>query len=506
MTGEQSTPAGAPVAPRLAATDLRKSFGTQQAVRGVSFAIAAGEVHGLCGPNGAGKSTIVKMLAGQVVPDAGTIALDGRPLPLDSPQAAQRGGIAVVDQELSVVPALTVAENLALGTRASGRGRAAAAATRGLLDDVGLAHVDPHATLGGLSLGERQLVEIARGLGREARLLILDEPTATLSDREIERVFAAVRRVTAHGRSVVFVSHRLGEVMELCDRVTVVRDGQLVATTPTAELTIGTLIAQMVGSVAPASRRSVAAGERPPRLVVDGLRVGETLRPFSLVAVPGQIYALAGQLGSGATTVVRALAGLEPTARGTVTVADRGVTLASPIAAARAGIAFISGDRKGEGLFLQRTVGENLVATRLDSLTSFGLLRRRRERAASAAIAAGVGLAPAQVDLPVDALSGGNQQKALVGRALERDDISVLVLDEPTRGVDVAGRAVIHDLLRAAADRGLVVIFSSTDLDELVSLGDVVVTLWAGRQVGRHDVPASSEAVLADITHRQVAA
>jgi ABC-type sugar transport system ATPase subunit len=489
---------------RLTARGLRKSYGALVAVSGVSLEIAPGEVHGLCGPNGAGKSTIVKMLSGQVSPDEGTIAVDGDEVVLSSPQQAQRAGIAIVDQELSIVPALSVRDNLALGAG----GRRGGADDRRLLDEVGLEHVDPSTPAHRLTLGERQLVEIARALGRDARLLILDEPTATLSDHEIARVFDAVRRATARGHAVVFVSHRLGEVLDLCDRVTVVRDGGLVATTRTAVLDMDELIGQMVGSTVDLSggarrRAAGAVGGARTRLTVQGLRVGRVVHDFSLEAEEGRIYALAGQLGAGAGTVARALGGLEARASGRIEVDGHRIAPASPTAAARGGIAFVSADRKAEGLFLTKSVATNLGATRLSHLSRAGVVRGETERSTVRDLAARAGVRADRVDDPVGDLSGGNQQKVLVGRALDHPDVKVLVLDEPTRGVDVAGRAVIHDLLRAAADDGLTVVFASTDLDELVGLGDVVVTMWGGRQVGRHEAGVDPAVVLADVTHRR---
>jgi ABC-type sugar transport system ATPase subunit len=495
---------GATAPPRLAAVGLRKNYGALVAVGDVSLEIAAGEIHGLCGPNGAGKSTIVKMLSGQVSPNEGTIAVDGQEVALSSPQQAQRAGIAIVDQELSVVPALSVRDNLALGAA----GRRAGGEDRQLLDEVGLGHVDLATPAHRLTLGERQLVEIARALGRDARLLILDEPTATLSDHEIARVFDAVRRASTRGHSVIFVSHRLGEVLDLCDRVTVVRDGGLVATTQTAALDMDALIRQMVGGAVDlsggAQRRAAEAPTDPrTRLSVEGLRVGRVVRGFSLQAEQGRIYALAGQLGSGAGAVARALGGLEARAVGCVHVDGRRIAPASPTAAARGGIAFVPADRKSEGLFLTKSVAANLGATRLAHLSRLGVVRSGAERSTVRDLAARAGVRAERVDDPVGDLSGGNQQKVLVGRALGHPDVKVLVLDEPTRGVDVAGRAVIHDLLRAAADDGLTVIFASTDLDELVGLGDVVVTMWGGRQVGRHEAGVDPAVVLADVTHRQ---
>ena len=313
---------------------LTRTFGGVPAVREVSFTVGTGEIHGLCGHNGAGKSTVVKMLSGQLTPDSGRIVIDGQAVQLGSLQAAQRLGIALVDQELSVVPALTVLDNLLLGdVRAPlvNRRRAATARCRQVLSDMGLDRLHPQQPLSELSIGERQLIEIARALSQNARLVILDEPTATLSDVETEHVFAAIRRVAAQGCSVIFVSHRLSEVLQLCDTVTVLRDGRKIVTTPSRELTVADLIVAMLGE---APHRLTAA--RPPdsraghELRIEHLRVPGRLADFSLTAQAGRVYALAGQLGSGASDVLRALAGLHPQATGTVRLRDHAGAVPQP--------------------------------------------------------------------------------------------------------------------------------------------------------------------------------
>jgi rhamnose transport system ATP-binding protein len=484
---------------------LARSFGGVPAVRDASFTVAAGEIHGLCGHNGAGKSTVVKMLSGQLAPDSGRIVLDGRPVDLRSRRAAQRAGVALVDQELSVVPALTVLENLLLGDLDAplvNRRRGAVARCRRILDGMGLEHIGPHQPLSTLGIGERQLVEIAKALSQNARLVILDEPTATLSDAESEPVFAAIRRVAATGCSVIFVSHRLPEVIQLCDAVTVLRDGRTVATTPAEELTVDALIVQMLGE----APRRLAAGRKPDQdlahaLRIENLRVPGRLADFTLTARAGRIHALAGQLGSGASDVLRALAGLHPTATGTVELRDRAVPFRDPVAAARSGVAFVSNDRKSEGLFLGRSVAWNLVATRLPALGRGGLLQPRREHVAARSLAAQAGLPERRLGDPVGALSGGNQQRAFVGRCLARPDVAALLLDEPTRGVDIGGRAAIHQLLREAADAGLVVVFASTELEELLELGDVIVTMRDGRIVRRYEGDTDGALLMHDMTH-----
>lgn len=491
--------------PRLSVEGLARAFNGVPAVRDASFTVGAGEIHGLCGHNGAGKSTVVRMLSGQLAPDRGRIVIGGEPVALRSRQAAQRLGVALVDQELSVVPALTVQENLLLGDVDApflNRRRGAANRCRQVLAGMGLAHISPDQPVSTLSIGERQLVEVARALSQRARLVILDEPTATLSDAASARVFAAVRRVAATGCAVVFVSHRLAEVLELCEAVTVLRDGSTVATTPAADLTVDDLILQMLGE-AP-QRLSARAQPDPdlaPALRIAHLRVPGRLRDFSLTAEPGRVYALAGQLGSGASDVLRALAGLHPKATGSVELHGRQLPFRDPVRTARGGIAFVSNDRKAEGLFLGRSIAWNLVATRLPGLARRGVLRVRRERHTVRSLAARSGLPEGRLREDVTTLSGGNQQKAFVGRCLGRDDVTALLLDEPTRGVDISGRLAIHRLLRGAADRGLVVIFASTELEELLELGDVIITMQGGQIVNRYEGSIDGAALMRDMTH-----
>jgi ABC-type sugar transport system ATPase subunit len=495
---------GAADVPLVQVSGLSRSFGGVPAVSDVSFTLRPGEIHALVGHNGAGKSTVVKMLSGQLDPDAGQIAIEGRPVELRSRQVAQRLGVALVDQELSVVPSLTVAENMLLGDIDSpwvNRRGAAARRCREVLDDIGLNRVRPHQLVSSLSIGERQLVEIAKALSQRARVVILDEPTATLTDHETKAVFAAVRRVAARGCAVVFVSHRLGEVLELSDRVTVLRDGRLVATTPSRDLTVDALIVQMLGEAPRRVRAEARTAHEPAQVLrIDRLSVPGRLEDFSLTAHAGRIYALAGQVGSGAADVLRALAGLHAGARGTVGLRGTDVRLGDPLAAARSGVAFVSNDRKSEGLFLDASVARNLTATRLPRLARRGIVQRRREREARSAVAELAGLPANRLAHPVLALSGGNQQKVFVGRCLGRTDVHVLLLDEPTRGVDVGGRAAIHRLLRDAADAGMVVLFASTELEELLDLGDVIVTMRAGRVVDRYEGGADAAALLRDMT------
>ena len=472
----------------LEVAGVSKRFASIQALDAVDFTVAPGEVHGLCGHNGAGKSTLVKVLTGLVQPDEGRLSLDGRELRFSNPREAQASGVALVDQELSVIPALSVVENLFIGDVRSSlvtRRRAQRTAARELLERVGLRHVRLGAPASELAIGERQLLEIARALNRGARLLILDEPTATLSRGEIERVFAAVHDVAAHGCAVIFISHRLDEVLSLCSRVTVMRDGRVVGQHVSSELDRPRLIHLLLGEAGTAEPgdggTARPAGETV--LSIDGLAVPGTVEPFELDVRAGQVVGLAGQIGSGASAVLRALGGLTASARGSASARGRRVPLGSPRAAARAGVAFVSDDRKQEGLFLGQTTLQNLVATRLAALSRGGALRRRAMRGCAGGLAQLVGVDGGRLDQPTGNLSGGNQQKVFIGRCLERDGVDVMLLDEPTRGVDVGGRADIHALVRAFTGEGRCALFASTELDELLDLSDVIVTMFEGRVV-----------------------
>ncbi|MBS1678887.1 MAG: sugar ABC transporter ATP-binding protein [Actinobacteria bacterium] len=490
---------------RLRFQGVCKSYGAVRALADFSLTLRPGEIHALCGHNGAGKSTVVKILAGLVRPDEGQIEIDGAEALARSPQQAQRLGVALVDQEISLIDVLSVADNLMLGSADQpflNRRRAARSRARDLLRRVGLDSLDPARPVSSLAMGERQLVEIARALGHDAGILILDEPTATLSEAEIGHVFDAVRSVSADGTAVLFVSHRLGEVMELCHSVTVLRDGQLVRTAQTTELDRAELIQLMLGHEPErALRREPPAEEGRGSVTIRGLAIPPRVPGLDLDVRPGEIVALAGQVGCGATDVIRALAGHSSRASGEVRVDGRRLRLGSPGVARAAGLAFLSNDRKSEGLFLGRSVGDNLVATRLKEMSSGGLVLERRVEPVAGRLAASIGLEERRRSA-VSELSGGNQQKVFLGRLLEQPGTRLLLLDEPTRGVDVGGRADIHDLVRSAADAGVGVLFASTELDEIFDLADTIVTMFSGRVVAvARRTETSTHRVVSEMTH-----
>src|SRR4051794_7032257 len=413
--GSRSSLVDASVSPViLEVVDFSKSFGPVRAVRSLSLDVREGEVHAICGHNGAGKSTLVKALVGLVKPDEGVIRFEGEEISLRNPQDAQAHGIALVNQELSLVPELSVEDNIFLGgidVPLLYRRRRLADKGRSVLGQLGLAHLQLGTPVENLSIGERQLVEIARLLVRNARLLILDEPTATLSKPEIERVFKATRELVAQGRSVIFVSHRLDEVFELCDRVTVLRDGMHVGTHEIHSIDRRSLIDHMLGEMEGAKthveHEHAVPGSGRGAVDIDRLHVPGSVEELSLSLESGIITGLAGQVGSGTSTVLRALGGLVPNASGAITVCGRRVLLNTPRRAADAGVLYIPNDRQREGLFLGQSVERNLTVPRLRRSSRLGVLLRRRVQRVARELASMIGVSLDRLGSPAASLSGG---------------------------------------------------------------------------------------------------
>jgi ABC-type sugar transport system ATPase subunit len=482
---------------------ISKRFGSIRALSDVAFEVHAGEVMALVGENGAGKSTLVKILVGLHRPDEGRILLDGVETDLSTARRAEEARIAIVQQELSLVRTLSIAENVFLGDthvpawRTPGRLAEMAAP---FLERVGLRGLDPRSPVAHLSVAEGQLVEVARLLARDARVLILDEPTAALSDREIERVMEVVRGVRSEGRSVIYVTHRLGEVFELADRVTVFRDGRSQAPAPVADLDLDGLVERMLGlpleHLYP--ERGGSFGE--PVLDVRGLEAKGLRAPVDLHVKAGEIVGLAGQLGSGSAALLAAIAGARARL-GTVLVRGASLRPHSIRHAVARGLVYCSADRKMDGLFLGRAVTENLTAPALHRVSSAGWLSGRRERRLAGEIAGRFRVDRARLASAAGTLSGGNQQKVALGKWLAPEPV-VLLVDEPTRGVDVGARSEIYGHLRSLADAGLAVVFASSDMQEVLGLSDTVATFYRGRLVAIRPVEqTSAAAVTREVMH-----
>jgi ABC-type sugar transport system ATPase subunit len=443
---------------------------------------------------------------GIVQPDAGRVAVDGRPLTIRGAREAQALGLGLVAQELSLAPHLSILDNIWLGSaevpflhrRAEFRRRAGEA-----LAALGLHDWDLDRRVGTLAIGQRQLVEIARLLARNARVLILDEPTATLTDADIERILGILKRLSQEGRSIIYITHRLGEVFRLCDTVTVLRNGRHIATEPVSAVNRDQLVELMLGRsfedmYPPSLHRPGEVGG----LTVEELRIPDVLQGFAMSAPRGRITCIAGQIGSGASLVTRALAGLVPGATGRVRVDGEPLPLGSVPQSVARNVLFVSDDRAGEGLFHHLTVLDNLIANRLERHRRAGILSWPALRRIGRQLAERVGLDIRRLTSQSINLSGGNQQKLLFGRALERSRPGVLLLNEPTRGIDVGARADIYRIMRELCGQGNVLIMTSSDLEEIVGVADVVITMYRGRTVARYEgEEITMPAILADITH-----
>jgi ABC-type sugar transport system ATPase subunit len=490
----------------LSVKNVSKSYPGVAALQDVSLSLHAGEIRAICGENGAGKSTLVKVLMGIVQPDTGSIAVNGQAQTVDGPQRAQRLGLGLVAQELSLAPHLSILDNIWLGSaevpffhrRAHLRTRAQQA-----LATLGLGDWDIDRRVSTLTIGQRQLVEMARMLARDARVLILDEPTATLSDADIERILGVLKSLRAQGRSIIYITHRLGEVFELCDSVTVLRNGQHVATQPVRDVTRAQLVEMMLGrSFEDMYPKAGPHRHQGDRVAVEKLNVAGALHDFSMTAPRGRIVCIAGQIGSGANVVTRALAGLVPGATGAVTVDGKPMRLGSVPHCVERNVLFVSDDRATEGLFPQMSVLDNLIATRLDAAARLGVLSWSALRRIGGDLASRVGVDRRRLKSQAITLSGGNQQKLLFGRALGTAEAGVLLMNEPTRGIDVGARAEIYRIMRELCDRGAALIMSSSDLEEVVGVADIVITLYRGRVVARYErEQIAMSSILGDITH-----
>jgi ribose transport system ATP-binding protein len=482
MTGE----------PLLAMRGIVKQFPGVRALDGVDLDVAAGEVHCLLGQNGAGKSTLIKVLAGAHRPDAGEIVWEGRPVVFAAPQAADAAGIATIYQELDLVPGLSVAENIVLGHEPSRMGfsrlRAAEDTARALLSRLGHPEIPPRRELGRLSAAGQQVVSMARALARDARLIVMDEPSAVLDPEEVQNLFRVIRELTADGVAVVYISHRLEEIREIGDRVTVLKDGRTVARnlpareTPTADV-IRLMTGRTIEYVFP--ERNRASGEVV--LEVDGLALAGEFADVSFAVRAGEVVGLAGLVGSGRSEILETVYGARKATAGTVRVRGRKLRPGSVPAAVRAGMGLAPEERKSQGLLLGEPVFRNVTLPGMARYARGGFLGPQADLEAAAGVTTQLDVRPPDATRPVRTLSGGNQQKVVLARWLLQG-CTVLLLDEPTRGVDVGARSEIYALVHRLAAEGAAIVLVSSEVPEVLGLAHRVLVVREGRVV--HEAPA----------------
>ena len=471
----------------LEAQGITKQFPGTLALDNVHLALESGEIHAVMGENGAGKSTLMKILSGVHQPDAGEITLEGRRIAPNNPRDALMLGISIVHQELSVVPALTVAENIypgrlpvnAFGMVRFGELFSNAASVLKTLD----MNVDVHNPVSDLSIANQQLVEIAKALSSNCKLLILDEPTSALTEREVEILFTLLRKLTATGVGIVYISHKLDEVFKLTNRITVLRDGKYIGTVKTNETTPADVVRMMVGRPLEALYPPKAKQIGAPIFEVRDLRLTAHDPVNSFTLHKGEVLGIAGLIGSGRTEMARAIFGADAKHGGVVSLNGQALTIHSPTDAIRYGIGYLPEDRKAAGLFLSMAITTNVEAANLAEVTSGGLVNSAKERVLAEKYVRQLDISTSSIEQEVRRLSGGNQQKTLVAKWLAIQP-KVLIVDEPTRGVDVGAKSEIHHLLRSLAEQGVGVIMISSELPEVIGMSDRILVMHEGAIAG----------------------
>jgi ABC-type sugar transport system ATPase subunit len=482
------------MAPLLEMRGISKHFLGVQALQDVALTVDRGEVLALVGENGAGKSTLIKILSGAQRPDAGEVLIDGEPVHLHTPVDSERYGIATVYQELNLFPALSVAENLLFG-RYPKRGsaidwRETRAESRRFLAELGV-HLDVDRKVGELSVAERQMLEIAKSLHREVRVLILDEPTAVLGGSDVDALLAMVKSLRDRGVAVIFVSHRLDEVFDLADHYLVLKDGQRTGAGPIADIDHDGLVSMMVGRELAHMPEATAQPRDEVVLKVEGLRRDGVLDEINFELHGGEVIGVAGLRGAGRTELARAIFGADPISAGRVTVNGREVNATSPGAAVNGGIGLVPEDRKSQGLFLGLSSAQNIPVVRLASKGQWHVSPRDERRLAQEYVEK-LRIRLPDVTAPVGTLSGGNQQKVVLAKWLEAD-VDVLILDEPTRGVDVGAKREIYEIIRALCARGVGVILISSELPEVLEMSDRILVMHQGHVTAEIDRSAATE-------------
>lgn len=487
--------------PVLELRSVSKSFAATAALRDMSLSIHAGEIHAIVGENGAGKSTLIKIMTGVHRPDSGEILVEGRSVTLRSAQEAQAEGIAAIYQEPMVFPDLNVAENIFISNRASGafmRWSALFSEADRIVAQLGVS-LDVRRAASGLTLAEQQTVEIARALSLNVKVLIMDEPTASLSAHEVERLLSIARALKVRGVAIVYISHRLDEIFRLADRVTVIRDGQHISTRPIAEVTEEAMVREMVGRAIDSFAVKTAANPHGDQaLSVTGLGRAGVFRGVSFDLAKGEVLCLAGLVGARRTDVGLALFGIAPASEGTVRLHGREVQIASARQAMELGIAYVSEDRRRLGLALSLPIFANIsLASLRKILGAFGLIDRKAEAAMAESYRKRLDIRAPDIRIEVGKLSGGNQQKVMLAKWLETKP-RILIFDEPTRGIDVGAKAEVHGIIRQLASEGVAIIVISSDLPEVLALADRVLVMREGQQAGLLDISeASQERVIA---------
>ncbi|MDQ3561330.1 MAG: sugar ABC transporter ATP-binding protein [Pseudomonadota bacterium] len=489
------------MAPVLELSGISKSFPGVRALAGISFDVRAGEVHALLGENGAGKSTLIKIMSGVHRADSGTMTLDGKPASFGSPQEAQAAGIATIYQELLLFPELTVAENIFMGHAPKSRlggidWRAMRAQAGELLASLDIHDLDPSSLVGGLSVGNRQRVEIAKALSHKARILIMDEPTAALTEHDVERLFRIVRLLRDRGVGIVYISHRLEEVFLLADRVTVLRDGEFVATKPVSETDHNDLVRMMVGRRIEALFPKVEAPLGAVVLELENVVRAPATKGISLQLRAGEILGIAGLVGAGRSELAEVIFGMTPAESGAIRLDGKPVAINSPSDAKHLGIAYVPEDRGRQGLVRPMPIVENVSMASLSRVSRSAFIDRRAEADLARRSVDQFQIRASGIGQVVGKLSGGNQQKVGLSKWLATEP-RILIMDEPTRGIDVGAKAEIHRLMGEFAKAGMAILMISSELPEVLGMSDRVLVMRAGRIVAEFDRAEATQARVA---------
>lgn len=464
--------------------NISKSFNGVPVLKKVNFSLKLGEIHALMGENGAGKSTLMKILLGIYQKDEGTIRVDGHEFSFKSPKDAEKHGIAIIHQELNVIPSLTVMENMFLGRDLcygkSGVLRTAEMheKTRQYLQQLGL-DIDPREEVKNLSIGQQQMIEIARALSIRAKVLIMDEPTAALTDREIEHLFGIMNELKAQGVSIVYISHRMEEIFAMCDRITVLRDGTYVGTEEVKKLDLDKVVQMMVGRELGERYPERVPYEDVERFRVEGLSDGKRIKDISFSAKKGEIVGVAGLMGAGRTEIVKALFGVSKQS-GKVYLDGKEVVIKRPMDAIKHGIGYVTEDRKGEGLVLDLSVKENVALPNLNDISLKGVISKHKENNLVKEMIEKLRIKTSSPSLSVKSLSGGNQQKVVFGKWLGIKP-KLLILDEPTRGVDIGAKKEIYEIMNELTKEGVTIIMISSELPEILGMSDRILVMHEGK-------------------------